>query len=50
MFRVYKRDSESCQILISAVGASVVDTARKRGEDVFETLQGHIGFPVPVGV
>ena len=33
-----------------AVVSSVVDTARKRGEDVFETLQGHIGSPAPVGV
>ena len=32
-----------------AVVSSVVDTARKRGEDVFETLQGHIGSPAPVG-
>ena len=29
-----------------AVVSSVVDTARKRGEDVFETLQSHIGSPV----
>ena len=33
-----------------AVVSSVVDTTRKRGEDVFETLQGHIGSPAPVGV
>ena len=33
-----------------AVVSSVVDTARKRGENVFETLQGHIGSPAPVGV
>lgn len=33
-----------------AVVSSVVDTARKRGEDVFGTLQGHIGSPAPVGV
>ena len=32
-----------------AVVSSVVDTVRKRGDDVFEALQGHIGFPVPVG-
>ena len=32
-----------------AVVSSVVDTARKRGEDVFETLQSHIGSPAPVG-
>jgi transposase len=32
-----------------AVVSSVVDTVRKRGDDVFETLQGHIGFPAPVG-
>jgi len=33
-----------------AIVSSVVDTVRKRGEDVFETLQGHIGSPAPVGV
>jgi hypothetical protein len=27
----------------------IADTVRKRGDDVFETLQGHIGFPAPVG-
>jgi transposase len=32
-----------------AVVSSVVDTIRKRGHDVFETLQGHIGSPAPVG-
>jgi len=34
---------------VHAVVSSVVDTARKRGEHVFETLQGHIGSPAPVG-
>lgn len=33
-----------------AIVSSVVDTTKKRGEDVFETLQGHIGSPAPVGV
>ena len=33
-----------------AVVSSVVDTARKRGEDVSKTLQGYIGSPAPVGV
>jgi transposase len=32
-----------------AVVSSVVDTFRKRGHDVFEILQGHAGFPAPVG-
>jgi transposase len=32
-----------------AVVASVVDTVRKRGDDVFEALQGHVGFLTPVG-
>ena len=33
-----------------AIVSPVVDTARKRGEDVFGTLQGHLGSPAPVGV
>ncbi len=32
-----------------AVVSSVVDTSRKRGDNVFETLQGHIGSPAYVG-
>ena len=35
---------------VHAVVSLAVDTARKRGGDVFETPQGHIGSPAPVGV
>ncbi len=30
-----------------AVVSSVVDTARKRGQDILETIQAHIGSPAP---
>lgn len=31
-----------------AIVASVVDTARKRGQDILDVLQAHIGHPAPI--